>query len=139
LTSGGRSVCIFRLRIKKSHGVELNCSHVLNYHEAAVSRQQELWDAHCTIGCVLVCPDVPCAGSRRVVKGIRTSAEIFLFLFCAGYSFLFPSLSDSASILKESGKHYFVIRGPFSLHTCWMTLQPSEITSILLNSIVKLQ
>jgi hypothetical protein len=51
----------------------------------------------------------------------------FLVPFLCGLFLPFPSLSASASILKESGKHYFVIRGSFSLHTCWMTLQPSEI------------
>ena len=52
----------------------------------------------------------------------------FLFLFFAGYSFLFPSLSASPTILKERGKHYFVIRGSFSLHTCCcMTSQRNGI------------
>jgi len=60
----------------------------------------------------------------------------FLFLFFAGYFFLFPSLSASPTILKESGKHYFVIRGSFSLHTCCcMTSQRNGI-QVLLNNIV---
>lgn len=66
----------------------------------------------------------------------QTKYRDFLFLFFAGYSFLFPSLSPSPTILKESGKHYFVIRGPFSPHTCCMTSQPNGI-QVLLNNIVK--
>lgn len=58
----------------------------------------------------------------------------FLFLFFAGYSFLFPPLSASPTILKESGKHYFVIRGSFSLHTCCcMTSQRNGIQALLSN------
>lgn len=61
----------------------------------------------------------------------------FLFLFFAGYSFLFPSLSASPTILKESGKHYFVIRGSFSLHTCCCMTSQRNGNQVLPSNIMK--
>jgi hypothetical protein len=107
-------------------------SYPLNFRTISLSSWLALYDASCGL---------PFAASRRwqelTQRKNQTKYRNFLFLFFAGYSFLFPSLSSSPTILKESGKHYFVIRGSFSLRTCCMTSQPNGI-QVLLHNIVKL-
>lgn len=58
------------------------------------------------------------AGGWRWLKLNEESVQVpkFLVPFQCGLFLPFLSLSAFASILKENGKHYFVIRGSFSLH-----------------------